>query len=240
MKRKWVLLKIVLLLMGLVFLLSFSQRQYELRDVKEVIKIINYANGNHFITEKTVDSILKNAHPDYPLMEMKRVSSRDMEDLLNQNDYISYANVYLKNDGILYTEVHQETPILRIHYNAEQYYISKTGKKLPLSNEYSAKVLIAEGDIEETEYQNLVQLMKIINEDNLLKTLVIGVRKESQNSFILLIDGGDYTLEVGKLENLKSKLKNFQVFHTEYIQKTAEMPYKKFNLRFNNQIVASK
>lgn len=240
MKRKWVLLKIVLMLAGLIFLLSFSKSRYELRDVQEVIKIINYADGNHFITEKAVDSILKKSHPDYPNMQMRRVSPRDMEQLLNQNEYISFANVYLENNGTLFTEVHQETPVLRVHYNSEQYYISKSGKKLPLSKEYAAKVLIADGDIQKSEYAKLIELVTIINEDNLLKNLVIGIRKESQNSFILLIDGGDYTLEIGKLENLKSKLKNFEVFHEEYIQKTAEMPYKKFNLRFNNQIVASK
>ena len=240
MKRKWVLLKITLLLAGLIFLLSFSQRQYELRDVQEVVKVINYANGNHFIPEKAVDSILRKSHPDYPHMQMKRVDPREMEYLLIQDDYISYANVYLDLNGSLYTEVHQETPVLRIKQDTEQYYISESGKKLPLSTEYSPRVLIADGDIEETEYNQLIELIKIINEDNLLKTLVIGIRKEKLNSFILLIDGGDYTLELGKLENLKSKLKNFEVFHSEYIQKTAQMPYTKINLRFNNQIVASK
>ena len=74
----------------------------------------------------------------------------------------------------------------------------------------------------------------------MLKNLVVGIRKEKVNSFILLVDDGDYILELGKLENLETKLENFLVFHSEFIEKSAEIPYTKFNLRFNNQIVASK
>lgn len=240
MKRKWILLKITLLLAGLIFLLAFTNKKYELREVHTVKKMIDYAQGNHFITEKVVDSILKNAHPDYPNMEMKRVNTRDMEYLLNKDEYISYANVYLENDGVLHAEIKQETPILRVHNGEEEYYITDRKKKISLSKEFSAKVLIADGEIDLNDYKGLVELAQNINEDNLLKNLIAGIRKERENSFILFVDDGDYILELGELENLKTKLENFKVFHTEYVQKSADIPYKKFNLRFNNQIVATK
>lgn len=240
MKRKWILLKITLLLAGLIFLLAFTNKKYQLREVHTVKKMIDYAQGNHFITEKIVDSILKKAHPDYPHMQMKRVNTRDMEYLLNKDEYISYANVYLENDGVLHAEIKQQIPVLRVHNGEEEYYITDRSKKLPLSKEFSAKVLIADGEIGLNDYKGLVELVQNINEDNLLKNLIAGIRKERENSFILFVDDGDYILELGELENLKTKLENFKVFHTEYVQKSADIPYKKFNLRFNNQIVATK
>ncbi len=240
MKRKWILLKITLLLAGLIFLLAFTNKKYQLREVHTVKKMIDYAQGNHFITEKIVDSILKKAHPDYPHMQMKRVNTRDMEYLLNKDEYISYANVYLENDGVLHAEIKQQIPVLRVHNGEEEYYITDRSKKLPLSKEFSAKVLIADGEIDINDYKGLVELVQTINEDNLLKNLIAGIRKERENSFILFVDDGDYILELGELENLKTKLENFKVFHTEYVQKSADIPYKKFNLRFNNQIVATK
>ena len=187
-----------------------------------------------------VDSLLRKSHPDYPKMEMKRVNTKDMEYLLNKDEFVLHANVFLENDGVLHAEIEQQNPVMRIHNGSEQFYITEYAKKIPMSNQFSAKVLIAEGDIQPKNYKGLVELVKIINEDNLLKTLVVGIRKEKVNSFILLVDDGDYILELGKLENLKTKLENFEVFHSEFIEKSAEMPYKRLNLRFNNQIVASK
>ena len=240
MKKKWILLKIGLFLTALLLLVAFAQNRYELREVKEVITKIDYANGNHFITHEMVDSLLKKAHPDYPKMGMKRVYTRDMEYLLNKDEFISKANVYLENDGILFAEIIQEVPVARIHDGNQEYYISKFGRKVPLSDNYAAKVLLVEGNIQPSDYKNLVELIQLINDDNLLKNLVIGIRKESINSFILLVDDADYILELGKLEGLPEKLDNFKVFFEKYINQTAEMPYKKLNLRFKNQIVAIK
>lgn len=240
MKRKWILLKIILLFAGLIFLLAFSNTRYKMREVQKVIKTIDYKDGNHFITEKSVDSILKQTHRDYPKMGMRRVNTRDMEYLLNKESYISYANVYLENNGVLHAEIKQQKPVIRVHNGTEQYYITEKGKKIPLSKEFSARVLIVQGKIQPNDYKNLVELTQIIHDDNLLKNLIVGVRKENVNSFILVVDDEDYILGLGKLENLKSKLENFKVFYNEYVQKTAEMPYKKLNLRFKNQIVAIK
>lgn len=240
MKKKWILLKIALLFTALIVLVAFSQNRYELREVKEVQTSIDYANGNHFVTHHMVDSLLKKAHPDYPHLGMKRVYTRDMEYLLNKHDFISNANVYLENNGLLHAEIEQEVPVIRIHNGTQQYYISKFGKKVPLSEDFSAKVFLAEGNIKPEEFKPLVSLVNLINADNLLKNLVVGIRKEKLNSFILLVDDADYILELGKLEDLENKLNNFKVFHEKFITQSAVMPYKKLNLRFTNQIVAIK
>ncbi|MDO5656252.1 MAG: hypothetical protein Q4G27_08945 [Flavobacteriaceae bacterium] len=240
MKKKWILLKILLLLIGLTLLVAFSQNRYDIREVKEVKTKIDYSHGNHFITHQMVDSLLKKTHPDYPEMGMKRVYIKDMEYILNQDNFISHANVYLENDGVLYAEITQEIPVLRVHNKKNEYYISQFGKQIPLSPHFSARVLLAEGDIEAQEHKGLVELVQRINDDNLLKNLVIGIRKEKLNSFILLIDDEDYFLELGKLEELAIKLENFKVFYHKYISKTKEIPYKKLNLKFTNQIIAIK
>lgn len=240
MKKKWILLKITLFLAALVFLLAFSQNRYKLRDVKEIKTMIDYSNGNHFITHEMVDSLLKKSHPDYPKMYMNKVITRDMEYLLNKNDFISNANVYLENDGNLYAEIEQQVPVMRVHDRNKEYYISKYGKKVPLSPHFSSKVLIAGGKITEKDYKGLVELGQLIHEDNLLKNIIVGVRKIKVNSFILLVDDDHYILELGKLEHLPNKLENFKIFHKKYITQTANMPYKKLNLRYDNQVIASK
>lgn len=96
MKRKWVLLKILMFLVFLGFLLIFSQKQFEKREIKNIIAKIDYADGNYFITEKVVKEILGETHRDFPKMAMKSVEINRMEENLKKNPFIKNAEVFWK------------------------------------------------------------------------------------------------------------------------------------------------
>ncbi|MGV4499853.1 hypothetical protein [Ornithobacterium rhinotracheale] len=57
------------------------------------------------------------------------------------------------------------------------------------------------------------------------------MEKQSENSFILLVDDGSYVLDLGQLENLDRKRRNVKGVHQEFIENNAEMPYKKWSLK---------
>ena len=240
MKRKWVLLKILIFVIFLGFLLVFANNRYKVRELVKVDNKIDYSQGIYFITHADIDSVLKSTHSDYPKMQAQRVSIKEMENKLDANPFIKDAQVYLENDGILHTKIEQQTPVARVKDGNKQYYITQDSTEIPLCKTFAAKVMLINGKIDKKEYNGIVHLTEIINNDNLLKNLIIGVKKSQKNSFILLVNDGHYILDLGNLENLENKLQNFKVFHQEYIEKTAEMPYKKLNLKYNNQIVASR
>lgn len=240
MKKKWILLKVVLFFVLFILLLSFSNSRYALREVKKVDTVIDYKDGNHFVTNHLVDSILKQSHPDYPKMAMQKVNQQKMETLLKNNEFIADANVYLENNGVLHTEISQEVPVVRVNDGKTQYYITQDAKRIHLSPFFSASTILVSGKIKPEEYHQIIDLTRIINNDKLLKNHIIGIRKIKDNSFILVVDDDGYYLDLGPLDNLKNKLDNYKVFYSKFIQQNAEMPYKKLNLRYNNQIVATK
>ena len=240
MKRKWILLKILIFVIFLGFLLVFANNRYKVRELVKVDNKIDYSQGIYFITHADIDSVLKSTHSDYPKMQAQRVSIKEMENKLDANPFIKDAQVYLENDGILHTKIEQQIPVARVKDGNKQYYITQDSTEIPLCKTFAAKVMLINGKIDKKEYNGIVHLTEIINNDNLLKNLIIGVKKSQKNSFILLVNDGHYILDLGNLENLENKLQNFKVFHQEYIEKTAEMPYKKLNLKYNNQIVASR
>ncbi|AFL96787.1 cell division protein FtsQ/DivIB [Ornithobacterium rhinotracheale] len=240
MKRKWILLKILLGLVVLVSLLSFSDHLYKTRELQKIDDKIDYSDGIYFINGKVVENTLKSTHPDYPKMQAQRISVKAMEDRLNANPYVKSAQVYLENNGVLHTEIEQEIPVARVKTGNKEYYITKDATQIPLCKDFSAKVLMINGKILPEEYKKIVNLTHLINDDKLLKNHIIGMEKQSENSFILLVDDGSYVLDLGQLENLDRKLRNFKVFHQEFIENNAEMPYKKLSLKYSNQVVASK
>ena len=73
-----------------------------------------------------------------------------------------------------------------------------------------------------------------------MKKHIIAVKKEEPNSFILLVNKGDYVIEFGELKNIESKFEKLKLFYDEYLGKVGLNYYERINLRFNNQIVATK
>lgn len=240
MKRKWILLKILLGLIVLIGLLSFSNHLYQTRELKKIDDKIDYSQGIYFINGKVVENTLKSTHPDYPKMQAQRISVKAMEDRLNANPFVKNAQVYLENNGVLHTEIEQEIPVARVKNGKKEFYITEDATQIPMCKDFSAKVLMINGKISPKEYKKIVTLAHLINDDKLLKNHIIGMEKKSENSFILLVDDGSYVLDLGSLEDLDRKLRNFKVFHREFIENNAEMPYKKLSLKYSNQVVASK
>lgn len=240
MKRKWVLLKILVGLIVLIVMLSFANNQYKNRELASLDNQIDYSEGIYFINHEVVDLVLKSTHKDYPKMQIQRISVEEMEHKLKENPYIKDAQVYVENNGALHTRIEQEVPILRVHEKQGDYYITRDENKIPTSPYFSAPVLLGRGEFTPEDYKGLVELTEKIKNDKLLKNLIIGIQKKRENSFNLVVSDGSYILTLGSLENIDKKLKNFKVFHQEYIMKTAEMPFKVLNLKYINQIVASK
>ena len=240
MKRKWILLKILVFITFLGFLLVFANNRYKVRELVKVDNKIDYSQGVYFITHADIDSVLKSTHPDYPKMQVQRISIKEMESRLDTNPFIKEAQVYLENDGILHTKIEQQIPVARVKDGNDQYYVTQDSTRIPLCEKFSAKVILVLGKVDKNDYNGIVKLTNIINNDILLKNLITGIKKSQKNSFILFVDDGRYVLDIGNLDKLEKKLQNFKVFHQEYIEKTAEMPYKKLNLKYNNQIEASR
>src|SRR5690606_571913 len=111
---------------------------------------------------------------------------------------------------------------------------------IPLSSLYSAEVMLVGGNIEESDFEGLKELIKFISADKLLKKHIIAVKKQQPNSFILLVNKGDYVIEFGELKDFDKKFEKLKLFYKQYLGKVGMNYYKTINLKFNNQIVATK
>lgn len=240
MKRKWLLLKILIGFSVLIFMIYFSRQQFKQREVKDVVSSIDYTEGNYFITQKVINDLLGKTHKDFPKMQLQRIDVAQMEKNLRKNPFVKKAEVFVENNGVLHTKITQESPVIRVVKNKNSYYITKEGKKIPLSKNFSAQVIFANGSIDSTDFLNLSKLAQQINESQLLKNIIIGIHKNKKNSFTLVTNDDRYVLNLGDLNNIEHKLKNFSIFYKEYISISDSIPYKEFNLNNINQIVAKK
>lgn len=240
MRTKWTLLKTVLGVAILIFLVSFSAKRHGCKPVTDVKIKVDHESGKFFVNDSLVRKVLDGKQIRVREVALGNMEVDQVENILDRNSFVKKSQVFQDINGELKVKILQETPVARINTGVDEYYLSDDLTKMPLSTLYSAEVLLVGGAIEEEDYEGIRSLTKFISADKLLKKHIIAVKKEEPNSFILLVNKGDYVIEFGELKNFESKFEKLKLFYDQFLGKVGLNYYERINLRFNNQIVATK
>lgn len=240
MKTKLKVFKVFLGLVLLGVLVGFSVQRNACRKVKAFNINIEHQNNNYFLNDSVVKDILDD--PKQPILKtpIGNLDLFELERKINESPYIETAELSKDLYGNLNLAIKQKEPVARVNTERDEFYITKDGKRMPLSNVYSAPVLMVAGNVKENEYQGLSEMVQFINEDNLLKNHIIGIQKVGQRSFNLIANKGNYIIELGTLNNFERKLNNLKLFYNQFLDIEELNIYKEISIKFVNQVVATK
>ncbi|MDB5135419.1 MAG: hypothetical protein JWP37_2022 [Mucilaginibacter sp.] len=235
---------------GLVVLMSFIEFKKAgvfCKDVKVYIP-----GSQYFIDKQEVDNILKVHSHQLIGRNMESINIHDLEKRLKANPFIESAKVYTDMDGIIKVEISQRQPMLRIMNQFDQdYYIDQHGLKIPLSANFTAKVIAANGYIDEV-FANKVdtlhtdiarQLFKIvdfINRDSLWSAQIAQVYVNQGREIELIPRVGNNRILLGNADSLESKFHNLLVFYKQALPQVGWDRYKVINIKYANQVVGVK
>ncbi|GAB2693793.1 cell division protein FtsQ/DivIB [Mucilaginibacter koreensis] len=235
---------------ALVALMSFI----EFKKDGVVCKAVRvYIPGSqYFIDKQEVDNILGMSSHTLIGRKMELINIHQLENKLKANPFIEFAKVYADMDGVIWVEVSQRQPIMRIMNRFDQdYYVDKYGIKLPLSNNFTARVLAANGYIDEV-FGNKVDTLHTALAKNLFKTADF-IRKDSlwdaqiaqiyvnQDREIELIPRvGNHRILLGDADSLETKFHNLKLFYQKALPVVGWDTYKVINIKYANQVVGIK
>ena len=239
MKKAITYLISLILIVSLALLYSFSAVKNSNKKIKKIE--IEFSEGNNdFLTQKMVNKLLIQSGQELQNQPKSVIDLQELEKSVLFNPYIENATIFYTIDGVLKTEVKQRTPIARINTANSSYYIDKYGVKIPLSDNYSARVLLITGNINEENLQEFTPFVKVILADDFLKKEIIGIHKTQKNEFVLSVRSGQYKIEFGSLEKTNVKFKKLKAFYNKaFVDKTINQ-YKTINLKYHNQVVCAK
>lgn len=235
MKNKWRILKILITVILLVFLLSFSLDRFSKQQLDNVSVRMTQGQEVYFVDEKDIKEIVKELNPTRKIGD---VSIPELEKQLNALPHVANANVYMNLNGKLNIEIEQHVPVFRLNNGGKQFYVDHHGEAFPVSRVYSHPAMLVNGNVTKKEYKDLVKLVEAINEDDFSRKFFVGISKENGN-YNLLTGDGIYKVEIGDLENIEFKLKGFKTFSEKYLVYQDPLKYKKISVRFDNQIVTT-
>ena len=231
---------IFILLIGFgIFLFSFSAVKNKSKKVHDVA--IHFTSNDHsFLTKKMVNKLLIQNHGAIKNQPKSVIDLQGLEQRIVSNPYVEEAKVYLTIDGALRVGIKQRTPIARISSGNDVYYIDKQGIKIPVSQNYSSRVLLVNGVFDAKGLKEITSFINAIINDEFLNKEVVGVVKNAENEFELSARSGKHKIDFGNLDLIQVKFKKIKAFYKRtYRDKTIES-YKRINVKYRNQIVCTK
>lgn len=221
-----------------VFLYVFSSIKSDSKLITGVS--INFTGSNNlFISKEKVDNLLIQNNEYIGCVSKDVLDLKALELKISSNEMIEKSEAYINIDGELVIDVKQRKPYARVISNSS-YYIDSNAKKMPLSFDHSARVLLVYGLTNESKIDKVFKLIKAIWDDEFLSLYITDILVDIDNQISLQIRNSDFEILVGDLNNLDQKMKNFKAFYQKAYKDGILKNYKKVNLQYNNQVICTK
>ena len=242
MKKYTNVIKFILSLLVIALLYGFAAHRNSLKESRKV-KVIFENGDNLFVSYETVNKLLIQKLNASGLQRKENINLKQLETYLSDHEMVENAEIYLTLSGELGAIIKQRTPVLRVACDKEAYYYDTQGKRMPLSDNYSARVPITADTISEEGGDELLVLSRIINEDEFLKKQIIGIdrlEKREHFEYELKTRVGEQKILLGDLQRIEKKIAKLKVFYNKTMLDSTYANYKTINLKFNDQIVCEK
>jgi len=229
----------LILMVCLGFLYSFSSLRNEQKKVSNII--VQFEDGeNNFLTHLMVNKLLIQSGDSIQNQAKSVINLYKLENNVTQNPYVEKASVFLTIEGMLKAIIKQRGPVARIINEYESYYVDKQGVKIPLSDNFSSRVLLVSGIFNDKNLEEILPLIHTILSDNFLQKEVVGISRSSAGEYQFAVRSGDYKINFGKLTEVDVKIKKLKAFYNKTFEDKTIQNYKTINVKYHNQVVCTK
>ncbi len=248
--RKLVLRSIWLL----VFLvcLGMAESRLNRQQCNNLLVKVDYEAGMRFINQSDIEKLMTdNGTEPVHGNRQKNIPLSTLEQRVRANKLVKDCQVYHDLDGNLVVEIEQEKPLARwINTSragewrkSDGFYINDEGAFLPLSNRFSARVLMVAGsffqdrkNLDDAKGRAVLKMINYLNEEPFWRAQVVQMNVAKDGNIDLYTALGDQRIEFGKAENIEPKLTKLRIFY-EKVLATDWSRYSMISLKFHNQIV---
>jgi len=253
-KRKISFRKILQLLVtlivttGCVLAITSASRIQDKKVISGIRIAIRNENDCRFIDKQDVqDMLLANRHINIGSTPIAKIDLHKMEQIAQANPWISDAQVYLDNRQVLYVNVTQRLPALRVfETNGNSYYLDSSLHVLPLSDKYThySTIITNAPELKEDSLSKelkaqMLTVVRKIEADSFWNAQVQEIVVTPDREFQLIPVMGNHRILLGDTSDLQDKLDNLFAFYQHVLNRIGFDKYQVLDIRFKDQVVAS-
>jgi len=238
MKKVLQILKWGMLLSLLVVVLSFTNQKQNKQMV--FLNQINIeVSEDKFMTEQVALKYIEQHNFNFDSVSLSNFYLNELEIAFLQHPAIKNAEVYSNQEGVININLQQRKAVVRIKTDNTDYYLDEKGMKMPLSSEYTPRVLVVTGEVFESNHSSIFSFVERINKDKFWKSQITQVHFNNKE-VIIIPRVGSQKIHFGTLTDVNKKLGNLYQFYKQAMPVKGWQTYSEISLAYNNQIVCTK
>ena len=190
------------------------------------------------------------------------INLEEIQQVIAGSPFVKNINLTVDVNGKVKANVVQRRPVVRvIDFAGNQFYLDSEGKRVPISHEFAARVLVASGrintfqkavsrlnvDVAKAPYkllsddlQSIFVLANQLERDAFTKALVEQVYLNSLGEIELIPKVGEQTILLGDTTSLHEKLEKLKIFYTRGNRNESWQSYRSINLKYRDQEISKK
>lgn len=240
----------LLVTVGVCTLLVAGIKSKNARLCKQInLHIVGPADGL-FLDKKEVLRLLNAVNGPIEKRSMQSIDLNKLEDTLRKQPWISKAELFFTNQGVLEVEVVEREPIARIFtVGGSSYYIDSMLVRLPLNENFIARKPIFTGFPSEAVVlkgadsllmRDIYDMAKYINANPFWMAQVEQIDINADRQFTMVPKVGNQVVYLGDGKNIASKFNKLIVFYKDVLRSSAWNKYSAIHVGYQGQIVATK
>ena len=238
MKKVLQILKWGMLLSLMVVVLSFTNQKQNKQMV--FLNQINIeVSEDEFMTEQIALKYIEQHNFSFDSVALSNFYLNELEVAFLQHPAVKNAQVYSNQEGVININLQQRKAVVRIKTDNTDYYLDEQGMKMPLSSEYTPRVLVVTGEVSESNHSSIFSFVERINKDKFWKSQITQLHFNN-NEVIIIPRVGSQKIHFGTLTDVNKKLGNLYQFYKQAMPVKGWENYSEISLAYNNQIVCTK
>jgi len=223
------LLLLFVLIVAVFSAIGFVEKQQSDKVCNQIIVQIDNQADNYFINDQDIISLVTEAGRSQVVgKNANKLPLKEIENRLKLNKFIEHAEVYKDLKGNLIVNAEQSQPIARIIQEAgPDAYIDKGGKILPVSERFTARVILIGGDYtpklvqkdltQSPEGEAILNLVHFINADEFWKAQISEMYINKKGEITMYPQISKQVIEFGKAEEIEAKFRKLKILYKEIL-----------------------
>ncbi|WP_022829411.1 cell division protein FtsQ/DivIB [Sphingobacterium paucimobilis] len=240
----------LVIFVGLAMLMSLVSKKDSQQLCKELKVVVE--GKETFIDQQDISKMIDQKFGSVVGKDLAGIKVQQIEEAIEMLPYVSNAEVHLDMDGTMQVTVQQREVVLRVINKAgREYYVDRSGKKVPVTLKYVPHVMVANGNISEGYkqplemvesklVQDLVRIAGHVRGDNLWENQIVQIFVNEQRDIELIPRVGREVLVIGSADSLDYKLRRLEVYYKNILPKVGSEAYEKVNVKYGGQIICER
>jgi len=243
-------IKVAVSVLAISFLIAFSEHKQDGLLCKNIVIELDNTTENHFLDEADIMKLVEGSGQAIKGTSLDHINLKAIETRLKYDKHILDADLFGDLKGNLIVNVELRRPIARIvQENAPDAYIAEDGVIMPVSENYTSRVVLISGGYVKTILENedlnkfeagkqLLELIEFVNEDKFWKAQIAQLDINSSGKITIYPQMTGQIVQFGKAEEIESKFKKLMIFYKEILPQRGWTRYERVNLEYEGQVIA--